>query len=253
MASTFEDPRETTARRAVRRCVLTAMGLLLLGPGLPFAAVSETGEAAACDDAVALATAKAVQSRYEGIRDLSARFSQSSRSATFAGEPLMDAATKQGRVVFAKPGKMRWTYEEPEPSVVVSDGSTLWIHDVEGETATRLEVTAGYLSGAALQFLLGDGKLLDSFDVAAEACEGDQITLDLRPKEDATYERLGLVALRETGDIAETSVTDLFGNVTSIRFADVAVNQKPAAEVFAFEPPEGVEVIDYAAGAAGGL
>ena len=206
-------------------------------------------EAPACAADEAVETATRVQARYEGIRDLSARFVQRSESATFAGEPLMDDGAKRGEVVFAKPGRMRWTYAEPEPSVVVSDGETLWIHDVAGGTATRLEVTAGYLSGAALQFLLGDGKILESFEVEALACGDAEVTLDLVPKAESSYERLGLVADRASGDIVETSVVDLFGNRTVIRFSEVQVNQAPEAATFAFEAPEGVEVIDYGAGA----
>ena len=163
----------------------------------------------------------------------------------------MDGDVKRGQVVFAKPGRMRWHYVSPEPSLVVSDGSTLWIHDVEGGTATRLEVTAGYLTGAALEFLLGDGRILESFEVEATECAPSRVALVLRPRTDASYERLGLVADPATGDIVETSVIDLFGNETVIRFEAVVVNQSPAEETFVFEPPEGTEVIDYAAGAAG--
>ena len=199
-----------------------------------------------CAEGAGEATARLVQSRYEGIRDLEADFSQRSQSASFAGAPLMDSDPKTGRVVFAKPGKMRWTYAAPDPSVVVSDGSTLWIYDVEGGTATRLEVTAGYLSGAALQFLLGDGNILEEFEVAAISCSGDRVSLDLTPRVDASYERLGLVANQKTGDIEETLVVDLFGNRTEIRFEAVEVNQGPEASVFQFEVPEGVELIDYA-------
>lgn len=204
-----------------------------------------------CASGAGVATAALVQERYDGIRDLAAGFEQESRSATFGGQPLMDADVKRGEVVFAKPGRMRWRYAEPEPSLVVSDGETLWIHDIEGGTATRLEVTAGYLSGAALQFLLGDGKILESFDVEATRCSSARVELTLLPKEDATYERLGLVADPKSGDIVATSVVDLFGNETVIRFRGVVVNQAPSAEIFSFEPPEGVELIDYAASASG--
>jgi outer membrane lipoprotein carrier protein len=130
---------------------------------------------------------------------------------------------------------------------VVSDGETLWIHDVEGGTVTRLEVTAGYLSGAALQFLLGDGDLLEEFDVTATACDAERVSLELLPKKDASYERLGLVAARGTGDIEATSVVDLFGNRTQIRFERVEINQSPDESVFEFQVPDGVELIDYAA------
>ncbi len=200
----------------------------------------------ACAPGVGEQTARLVQARYDGIRDLQADFEQASQSVSFAGEPLMDSVPKRGRVILAKPGKMRWTYAAPDASVVVSDGQTLWIYDVDGGTATRLEVTAGYLSGAALQFLLGDGKILDEFEVVATACGAERITLELVPKADASYERLGLVVNASSGDIEETSIADLFGNLTEIRFLEVEVNREPAAEVFEFEVPEGVEFIDYA-------
>jgi outer membrane lipoprotein carrier protein len=223
--------------------------LALLGAFTPSAgshAAPDETEVAVCGEGVAEATARRVQARYDGIRDLSAEFEQQSQAATFAGSPLMDADVKRGEVVFQKPGRMRWTYREPEPSLVVSDGSVLWLHDVAGGTATRLEVTEGYLTGAALQFLLGDGRILESFEVRATACEPGRVHLDLMPREEASYERLGLVAL-QNGDIAETSVVDLFGNLTTIRFSDVQVNRSPTPRTFQFEPPDGVEVIDYAA------
>ena len=225
--------------------------LLLCGLWAPGWAVAEEGKSAsppesACAEGVGEQTARRVQARYDGIRDLQADFEQASQSASFAGEPLMDSAPKTGHVVFAKPGKMRWTYAAPDASVVVSDGKNLWIHDVEGGTATRLEVTEGYLSGAALQFLLGDGKILDEFAVEAIACASNQVTLDLVPKSDASYERLGLVADAASGDILSTSIVDLFGNRTEIQFQKIQVNLEPGADVFDFAVPDGVEVIDYA-------
>jgi len=66
--------------------------------------------------------------------------------ATLPGEETLT----RGRVVFAKPGRMRWVYESPEPSLVVSDGETLWIYDPAAREAQRLPVTQGYLTGAAL-------------------------------------------------------------------------------------------------------
>lgn len=200
----------------------------------------------ACEAGIAEQTARRIQARYEGIRDLRAEFEQTNVSATFEGEALMKPEPRRGQVVFAKPGKMRWTYAPPEASVVVSDGKTLWIHDIEAKTVTRLAVTEGYLTGAALQFLMGDGKILDSFRVSVSDCDAKQVTLELLPNEDASYERLGLVADRATGSVVATSVSDLFGNLTRIRFDKLEVNRKPPQDTFVLKIPEGVEVIDYA-------
>jgi outer membrane lipoprotein carrier protein len=200
----------------------------------------------ACGAGVGDATAARIQARYDGIRDIHADFVQTNESATFAGQPMMTPEPKTGRVIFAKPGKMRWTYDLPEPSVVVSNGKLLWIYDVEGKSITRLEVTDGFLSGAALLFLLGDGRIEDSFEVYATECLTSRVTLELIPKADATYERLGLVAEPSTGRLIATSVLDLFGNLTVISFSETRTNLDPKADTFEMEIPDGVEVIDYA-------
>ena len=54
------------------------------------------------------------------------------------GDGAGDALAASGEVVFAKPGKMRWTYESPEPSLVVSDGATLWIYDPKAREVQKL-------------------------------------------------------------------------------------------------------------------
>lgn len=225
------------------------VGLVVAVAGLAFGALPAAradGARSACESGVAERTARKIQTRYEGIHDLRADFEQTNVSSTFEGEALMKPEPRRGRVVFAKPGKMRWTYAAPDASVVVSDGRTLWIHDVDAKTVTRLAVTEGYLTGAALQFLMGDGKILDAFRVSATACDAATVTLELLPNEDASYERLGLVAERSSGRVVATSVSDLFGNLTRIRFDRLEENRNPPPDTFVFKIPEGVEVIDYA-------
>lgn len=233
----------TVQTSSYRRGLLACLAVVLFSG----TAGSQVGGAKpTCEAGLAEAMARKVQARYEGIRDLRADFEQTNTSATFEGEALMKPEPRPGKVVFAKPGKMRWTYAAPEASVVVSDGKTLWIHDIDAKTVTRLAVTEGYLTGAALQFLLGDGKILESFQVVVLDCDAKAVTLDLLPREDASYERLGLVADRATGSVLATSVTDLFGNQTRIRFEKLEVNLNPNSDTFVLKIPEGVEVIDYA-------
>ncbi len=74
--------------------------------------------------------------------------------------------------------------------------------------------------------------------------ENDTLELALDPKEDASYESLGLRANRKTGEIVSTSLVDLFGNETSMSFSNTRTNQDPKHETFAFEVPVGVKVID---------
>ena len=194
----------------------------------------------------AVQMAERIQAHYQSVRDLEAKFEQSTHSVSLGGSTLSGDELRRGRMVLAKPDRMRWSYEEPEPSLVVSDGETLWLYDPVAKEVQRLPVLRGYLNGVALQFLMGEGKLLEQFRVSAEHCGDAAVDLELLPRRDASYERLGLRALAETGEVVETRIVDLFGNVTRLSFRDVRINQDPAPELFHFSVPPGTKVIDLA-------
>jgi len=191
----------------------------------------------------------AVQRRYESVRDLQGDFVQTSRSVAF-GSAGGGAPESRGTVAFAKPGKMRWSYESPEPSLVVSDGAILVLYDPVHAEAQRLPVGEGYLSGAAIQFLLGEGEILSSFHVSAQRCDADVAELELIPREPASYEKLAIGVDRKTGQILHSTIFDLLGNETRVAFSNLRTNTDPDPALFTFDPPDGVKVIDLQAGGA---
>lgn len=238
-------PRDLPASdRAMRICWLLVVAVALATPSAASADGGPPPEDAAARPCVERAI-EAVQRRYESIRDFSARFTQTTHSVALGGSTSALATTAAGMVVFAKPGRMRWSYEQPEPSLVVSDGETLWLYDPAHREAQRLHVGGGeYLSGAAIQFLLGEGDIRSEFRVTAESCEAGDARLELIPLRAASYEKLRIRTDLRTGEIVETTVIDLFGNVTEVTFADIRTNVDPPLDVFRFEPPDGVRVIE---------
>lgn len=195
--------------------------------------------AAATDCAVA--TADQVQAFYDDVGDLRANFTQRSQSVALGGSG--GESTGQGTMVFAKPGRMHWEYTAPEPSVVVSDGETLWIYDPEAREVQVLSVGSGILSSAGLAFLLGDGDLLETFEVEAEGCGQTPVRLRLLPREDAPYEQIGLHVAPDSGMVVATQVTDLFGNRTELDFSNLETNLGPSDDLFRFEPPSGTRIL----------
>ena len=189
----------------------------------------------------ARAIAARVQARYDGVEDIEARFSQRSRSVALGGAAQDFEAS--GVAIFAKPGRMRWTYEKPDPSLVVSDGQTLWIYDPAAREVQEFPVGEGFLSGTAVQFLLGEGRILEAFEVHAEQCTGETVRLLLRPRQDATYELLELLVAPETGDVRGTAVVDLFGNRTDVAFESLRLNRHPEPARFRFAAEPGVRVL----------
>ncbi len=181
----------------------------------------------------------AIQSRYDHVADLRADFEQVTRSAALPGS----GASVSGTVSFAKPGKMRWTYQDP-PSLLVSDGETLWIYDPAYKEVQKLSAGSEYLSGASIQFLLGGGNIRRDFTIVERSCSAESIDIDLTPIQPATYERLGIIADPTSGDLKRTTIYDLVGNVTEVTFSNLETDLNPPPETFRFDPPAGVKVME---------
>ena len=213
------------------------------GPPFPGRVLAADGSCPPTAESIA-----AIQSHYDSIMDLRAGFEQRSRSVVLAGSPRAPEELSRGEVIFAKPGRMRWEYREPEASFVISDGSSLWVYDVGARQATRVALNQGSLAGAALQLLFGEVRIGKVFESTTTSCGPEGIVIELRPKEAASYERLSLVAQPGTGLVTSTSIVDLFGNRTSIRFSELEFDRSPSPDVFEFTRPEGVEVLDYSDG-----
>jgi outer membrane lipoprotein carrier protein len=226
--------------RSRLRCAV-ALGLALAGP---VAAAPDTAEKPGatsrdCRDRAATS----VQARYNGVRDVSARFEQTTHAAHVGAQPAKPVASR-GRVLLAKPGKMRWTYEEPEPSLVVSDGKTVWIFDPAFGEVQKLPAAEGFLTGAAAQFLLGVGDMRRDFTVSAVSCAESATQLELIPREPASYEKIFLDFDPASGDVRSTRIVDLLGNEVVVEFHDQRFNTGPADSEFRFEAPAGVKVIE---------
>jgi len=206
---------------------------------------AQEGPAAVAVERCSDRAAAAIQRRYEDVRDISARFEQTTR-AVGVGSPASEPVVSRGKVVLAKPGRMRWSYEEPEPSLVVSDGTTIWLYDPAFGEVQKIPATGGFLHGATAQFLLGAGDIRRDFTVTAVACSDDRAELELVPKEPAGFEKVFLEVDPATGDVRSSRIVDLLGNVVLVRFDDLRTNLDPPADRFRFVPPEGVKVIEVA-------
>ena len=83
----------------------------------------------------ARAVAALVQSFYDQTTTMDAAFEQTQYTKVYDR-----TETARGRVVFKKPGKMRWDYAAPNGQVFVSDGRRLLVYQPpdEGETEGQL-------------------------------------------------------------------------------------------------------------------
>lgn len=208
-------------------------------PGMP-----SPGAEAACPDPATIV--RKLQERYDETRAFRAEFRQETRVASLG---VSDVA--EGTVVFKKPGKMRWDFQTPQAQQIVSDGTTLWIHQPVDRQVLKMPFRGGFVSTTPVSFLAGVGRIKDDFDVEIDrrGCNAQRVYLKLMPKSSPDIGSLTLAVTRPAHDIVEAAVTDPIGNVTTLSFSNLERNVEPAEDEFQFVVPEGVDVVSAPGGA----
>ncbi|MGP0566379.1 MULTISPECIES: outer membrane lipoprotein chaperone LolA [unclassified Nitrospina] len=185
----------------------------------------------------------AIQKKYDATQSFKARFVQKSYLK------VMDQTQEaRGEVFIKKPGKMKWTYNAPDPQVLISNNKLLWLYLPEESQVTRMKVDSIYSSNTPALFLSGEGKLTESFNVGKIQHEDGNLVVELIPKtEEQGLDRLVLLADRNNFQIIGSSVYDKLGNRTQMMFEDIENNPGISDSQFQFQVPPGVELIDLAA------
>src|SRR5512147_78538 len=179
------------------RCVSMRLGVtvVLLAGHILAGRVWLEAQSAAAGAPNADALAKALQQRYQTIKDFSADFEHSYR-----GGALRTQTRERGTVKIKKPGMMRWTYTAPERKEFVSDGVKIYSHIPADRQVLVSDMPAeGDVSTPAL-FLSGKGDIARDFTAAlVQSPVPDSIGLKLTPKRPEAQYDYFIVATTQPG------------------------------------------------------
>lgn len=239
-----------SALRSLFFTLLVPLSILLGLPSLCRAqsAAAAGGMAAAgdwsCGKSLPEAQVKALVSRvssaYRGVSSLSASFTQKSTLAGFEME-----GSSEGKVLFKKPGKMRWIYLSPEPQEFVSDGKTLWYYQADFQQVTLSTFSTSFQSDLPVSFLLGVGELETAFSPVAACRAGEQMLFEFLPLAAAgEMERFWLKVDPKTYLPRSAKTIDIGGSETVIYLNNIEINKPQEEGDFVFQIPKGVDLID---------
>lgn len=140
-----------------------------------------------------------------------------------------------------RPNRLRWIYEEPLETQLVTDGETLWMYDVEIAQVTRSEIDEAPPASPAL-LLSGNQAVRDSFEVVQTVEEDGLTWITLRP----TLAGGDFSVLRLAFDDAVLSrmeFVDGLDQTTTIEFLEIELNPELDDALFRFDVPRGVDVL----------
>ena len=145
-----------------------------------------------------------------------------------------------GFFAFSRPGKFRWSYENPYKQLLVSDGQKLWTYDPDLNQVTVRKL--GDALGSSPAALLAGNSIEDNFNLKdGGAAEGFEFVEATPKAKDGAFERVRIGFKDKLPRIME--VRDNFGQVTTLVLSQFETNVVLAADAFRFTPPPGADVV----------
>ena len=170
------------------------------------------------------------------ITSLSARFQQQITDGD--GYKLQ---ASEGLFQVSQPNRLRWVIETPMPQQIIADGVTLWIYDPDLEQVIIQPFNDDIAATPAILFS-GDLDQLDDAYFVTQLAEG---RFELKPEQGGSLFDSMTIAFDGTKP-ASIALTDTLGQVTRISFTELDINPALSGDLFVFEAPDGVDVINNA-------
>ena len=152
--------------------------------------------------------------------------------------------SETGTLLLKKPGRMRWTYDQPTGKVFVLDGKFAWFYTPGDPQAQRIPAKQLDDLRSPLRFLLGHTQLAKELDNLTVTPEGAGFRITGIPK--GMEQRLKLLTLTvaASGAIQAMRLEEVDGAVTEFTFTAMQENVPVKDSDFLFTPPAGVTVIN---------
>lgn len=198
---------------------------------------------AALDATKTADTVGKVQAFYDKAQTFSSDFDQQ-----YTIKAYNQIKTSKGHLVFAKPGKMDFTYTDPPNNRVVSDGSKLQAYEAANKQMYETPVNKSQ-HPAALSFLTGTGKLGESFNFTAydgapfQCTPGCTVLMGDPKTPNPAYAKVLFYVDTATSQVRRVMIVDGQGNRNRFDFKDPRVNLPVTPNQFNFTPPPGTTVV----------
>jgi outer membrane lipoprotein carrier protein len=152
--------------------------------------------------------------------------------------------TESGTLLLKKPGRMRWSYDQPEGKVFILDGKFAWFYTPGDAQAQRIPAKKLDDMRSPLRFLLGHTQLKK--ELANVSVTQDSHGIHIAGVPQGMEQRIHRLTLDVTqaGIIEHMKIEEVDGSITEFSFTNVTENIPTRESDFVFDLPNGVTVVD---------
>jgi outer membrane lipoprotein-sorting protein len=139
-----------------------------------------------------------------------------------------DGNVDQGTFEVSKPGRMRFEYKPPTPTLIVSDGRTVAIQNTKLKTIDRYPLT-----DTPLDLVLGDNvDLANDKSVVGIVHDGDSLVVKARSHSSRTQGNISMVFAEPELELRQWTVIDNQGLSTTVALRDLQTGVDLPASLF---------------------
>jgi outer membrane lipoprotein carrier protein len=206
----------------------------LLVAALLFSAATLPGQSTAS----AAEAAARVDRHYNALHSLEVHFVQ-----TYTGMGMN--RKESGVLLLKKPGKMRWTYTDPDGKLFVLDGKYGYFYSPGETEAQKVDEKKLDDLRSPLRFLLGHTELQKELGGLQGSCDASG-TCELAGVPKGLEQRVSSLRITAApdGTIRSMTIEETDGVTNQFTFSGEADNVPAANTAFEFVPPAGVHVVE---------
>jgi outer membrane lipoprotein carrier protein len=178
-----------------------------------------------------------VDDHYNRLSSLRARYTE-----RYLGMGL--DRTESGTLLLKKPGRMRWSYDQPAGKLFVLDGKFAWFYTPGDDQVQRVPAKQLDDLRSPLRFLLGHTQLKK--ELGSLTVTQDSHGIHIAGVPIGMEQRIKTLTLDVTsaGSIQHMRLEELDGAVTEFSFTQVEENVPARDSDFVFIPPKGSSIVD---------
>jgi outer membrane lipoprotein carrier protein len=184
-----------------------------------------------------------LESSYKGVTSLKADFTQTYQWGSRTRK-------ESGTVFFARGGRMRWQYQQPEDKLFLSDGKRVSLYIPEEKQLTRTTVKSSDDIRVPFRLLLSRldlGKVFKHIEFSPDSLDsqpGDRVLSAIPKRGDDSGIHEVFLEITPDYDIRTLVLVYTDRGKMTFNFQDVERNARVSPELFQFTPPPGTQIID---------
>lgn len=180
--------------------------------------------------------ARRVDAHYNGLHSLRVDFTE-----TYQGMGMK--RTESGRLLLAKPGRMKWSYAQPAGKLFLLDGKYGYSYTPGDAQAERYPAKQLDDFRSPLRFLLGHTRIEKELTGLTISSRGNDFVLRGAPKNMEQQASQVVLTVTPNGTIQKIEWSETDGSTTAFQLSNEEQNPTIAPNAFSFQAPPGVTVV----------